>query len=114
MSRITKDQRVWIRERDNFVCQMCGRKVKYGEVHHITPYSIATKVLEWSIPMANSPTNLILLCARPCHLMLHSKPTMSRYWQNLLGEKALHNTLRYVKELGRGQNGNDDELLCSL
>lgn len=52
-----------IRKRDNFTCQKCGaleEKTKH-HVHHIKPI----KLYE-SIELANSPSNLITLCAS-CH-----------------------------------------------
>jgi hypothetical protein len=45
-----------IRKRDNFICQLCGKK-NATDVHHIIPRRIK---------IDNSPGNLITLC-RSCH-----------------------------------------------
>lgn len=54
-------------KRDNYTCQLCGKKRKKGEkyiidVHHIKPF----KDFNGDYIMANELTNLITLC-RKCH-----------------------------------------------
>lgn len=61
----TKEQRTWVKTRDNFCCVLCDATENL-EVHHITPFRYAMTVLKWPIPLVNAPTNSVTLC-RTCH-----------------------------------------------
>jgi 5-methylcytosine-specific restriction endonuclease McrA len=50
-----------IRKRDNYTCQVCGKKYDILHVHHIIPYRISRN---------NNPDNLETLCGK-CHLKKH-------------------------------------------
>ena len=52
-----------IRERDNFTCQLCGKKNHILDIHHIIPYRITQN---------NNPKNLISLC-KSCHAKIDNK-----------------------------------------
>jgi len=63
-----------IRERDNHICQICGRNVKgskFGHVHHID-----------GSRRHNLESNLILLCEN-CHKQVHGQ------MKNWIGEKVI-------------------------
>ena len=64
-----------IRARDNFTCQLCGKKWKKGErrldVHHLDCDSLKTQKVE---PMSEAG-NMITLCHK-CHLgVFHKRST---------------------------------------
>jgi len=69
------------RERDNYICQDCGKKEEqYGcelSVHHIIPFRNFNG--DWE--KANQLTNLITLCEYPCHRIRHSKLLSKRGWE---------------------------------
>ena len=59
----SKSLKLFIRDRDNFQCQVCAKKVerdRAGDVHHIDGHRDH-----------NDPQNLILLCKK-CHGLIHS------------------------------------------
>lgn len=60
-----KDQRTWIKSRDEFKCAMCDSNEQL-EVHHIVPFRYSLTVLKTPIKLVNSPVNAITLC-RLCH-----------------------------------------------
>lgn len=72
---LTKKQRNWVIERDDNRCNFplhwtddsydrCGRRRLFNEVHvhHIVPYSWASRRLGWEAEEINNPYNLITLC----------------------------------------------------
>jgi hypothetical protein len=56
--------KAYVRARDNYTCQICGKKAADIEVHHIIPRSQGG---------TNKPDNLITLCSK-CHKHLHTHP----------------------------------------
>lgn len=79
-TELTDKQRRWIRDRDDNRCNFplrwdtdtgvysrCGRRyLTELHVHHIVPYSWASRRLGWEPDQINRPTNLITLC-KDCH-----------------------------------------------
>ena len=72
---LTKKQRTWVLDRDDNRCNFpthyteqtydrCGRRRLFTQVHvhHIVPYSWASRRLGWEPEDINSPYNLISLC----------------------------------------------------
>ena len=55
----------------NKKCAVCGRKEKL-EVHHIIPFNVRPD-------LELEPTNLIVLCADPCHFVFGHLYNWSRY-----------------------------------
>lgn len=60
-----KEQRTWIKLRDELKCVLCDASENL-EVHHITPFRYAMTVLKWPMALVNAPTNAVTLC-RQCH-----------------------------------------------
>ncbi|SFU70083.1 HNH endonuclease [Alicyclobacillus macrosporangiidus] len=68
----TKDLREYIRERDQHICQICGRSGT--QIHHVVPRG--RFVAAWyTFENVHDPRNLMLVCHR-CHRRIHDEPGM--------------------------------------
>ena len=54
--------RFYIFTRDDYTCQLCGRKTKYPQCHHIDRIKISHN---------SHPNNLITIC-KSCHMKEHN------------------------------------------
>lgn len=54
--------RFYIFGRDNYICQICGKKISHPHCHHIIPIGIGG---------TNHPRNLQTLC-KLCHKKVHN------------------------------------------
>ena len=80
-----------IRERDNWTCQCCGKKVTIhnANVSHVKPKSLGLR-FRWDL------LNMKLLCKK-CHLDWHGDPVGSKWFT----EKWPHR-MKYIKSIPRG------------
>jgi 5-methylcytosine-specific restriction endonuclease McrA len=74
-TKIEKLVKEYVKKRDNYICQKCGRKVDKTNCHasHVIPVSADGR-------MAFEPLNLKVLCFH-CHInWWHKNPTESGVW----------------------------------
>jgi len=80
-----------IRERDDWTCQCCGKKVagKNAQASHVKPKSLGLR-FRWDL------LNMKLLCGK-CHLSWHGDPTGSDWFT-----KKWPHRMEYIESIPRG------------
>lgn len=77
---VDKATRAKVLRRDKRTCQMCFKKRRILEVHHILKYSVYSSV-------RNEESNLITLCKK-CHKSIQNKETyFIKYFAEIIKRK---------------------------